>query len=543
MHDEKEDKVDIHESWKWLSDNIEVGDIGFTFEKEFKRYGTFRGTVVQLRLGAANGKDRRCVYSDGDDEDLSLDEIHELVRLAKERRGKDIYAATEGDASECQMSDGARPNSTAALSMATFPIPPTPKVSPPTQPLPPPTQATQAETETETETSTEVNEPAIENTKEVSPTEVEKPQCKINPHEAEHSSTQAETTKVIKPATKTIKEASPTEMEKLRSKIIQLEDVHSKLQTEKNDEAKKYVEQVEKMKQNHESDQEIIQYQKSSMKDKDNLISQQKEYLNKLKVKGEDLFQELKTVKLSERQQKEQSAAHLEARHQENTKTTEEITRLKSHVQRLLEDNEVKTNYANSAKETLQKMKEKVVSHLEIKKENEELKKMAESSTQELRTAKIDCEKLNMEHQKTARQIIRVKEAEKYALSKYDQMKEQLSTLQAEHKKVVERDERNSRFVSSMKETHANTEKTMAELQKVNGLLQEEIRKMSDKKDTLTASLDEERRKNAALETDNEKMQVEIQRLRIEERILHDAVLKSTLERVRAHHELRYGAS
>merc|ERR1712150_314289 len=111
-----------------------------------------------------------------------------------------------------------------------------------------------------------------------------------------------------------------------------------------------------------------------------------------------------------------------------------------------------------------------------------------------------------------------------------------------EHKKVVERDERNSRFVSSVKQTHANTEKTMAELQKVNGLLQEEIRKMSDKKDTLTASLDEERRKNAALVTDNEKMQVEIQRLRIEERILHDAVLKSTLERVRAHHELRYGA-
>lgn len=540
IHDEKKDKVDVDESWKWLSDNIEVGDIGFTFEKEFKGYGTFRGTVVQLRLGAANGKDRRCVYSDGDDEDLSLDEIHELVRLAKERRGKDIYAATEGDASECQMSDGARPNSTAALSMATFPIPPTPKVAPPTQQtLPPPTQVTQAETES----STEVNEPAIENTKEVSPTEVEKPQCKINQHEAEHSSTQAETTKVVKPATKNIKEASTTEMEKLRSKIIQLEAVHSKLQTEKNDDAKKYVEQVEKMKQNHESDREIIQNQKSSMKDKDNLISQQKEYLDKLKVKGEELFQELKTVKLSERQQKEQSAAHLEARHQENTKTTEEITRLKSHVQRLLEDNEVKTNYANSAKETLQKMGEKVASHVEIEKENEELKKMAESSTQELRTAKIDCEKLNMEHQKTARQIIRVKEAEKYALSKYDQMKEQLSTLQAEHKKVVERDERNSRFVSSIKETHANTEKTMAELQKVNGLLQEEIRKMSDKKDTFTASLDEERRKNAALETDNEKMQVEIQRLRIEERILHDAVLKSTLERVRAHHELRYGTS
>eukprot|EP00550_Attheya_septentrionalis_P009864 CAMPEP_0198287132 /NCGR_PEP_ID=MMETSP1449-20131203/6039_1 /TAXON_ID=420275 /ORGANISM="Attheya septentrionalis, Strain CCMP2084" /LENGTH=1964 /DNA_ID=CAMNT_0043985037 /DNA_START=184 /DNA_END=6078 /DNA_ORIENTATION=- len=67
---------------------VPLGDIGYTFCKLFTGYGLFDGTVVKIRPGAVGGRDRRCVYTDGDLEDLSLDELRELDRQAKQRRRK-----------------------------------------------------------------------------------------------------------------------------------------------------------------------------------------------------------------------------------------------------------------------------------------------------------------------------------------------------------------------------------------------------------------------------------------------------------------------
>ena len=55
-----------------------VGDVGYKFRKEFDG-GWFTGTVVRIRPSAGGGKDRRCVYDDGDGEDLSLIELQTLA--------------------------------------------------------------------------------------------------------------------------------------------------------------------------------------------------------------------------------------------------------------------------------------------------------------------------------------------------------------------------------------------------------------------------------------------------------------------------------
>jgi hypothetical protein len=57
-----------------------VGDVGYKFRKEFDS-GWFTGTVEQIRPLAEGGKDRRCVYDDGDSEDLSLIELQTLAIL------------------------------------------------------------------------------------------------------------------------------------------------------------------------------------------------------------------------------------------------------------------------------------------------------------------------------------------------------------------------------------------------------------------------------------------------------------------------------
>lgn len=59
---------------------VNVGDIGYKFRKEFDS-GWFTGTVIQIRPLAEGGKDRRCVYDDGDSEDLSLIELQTLAIL------------------------------------------------------------------------------------------------------------------------------------------------------------------------------------------------------------------------------------------------------------------------------------------------------------------------------------------------------------------------------------------------------------------------------------------------------------------------------
>jgi len=59
---------------------VSVGDVGYTFRKKFNE-GWFTGKVVKIRPGAAHDKDRRCLYEDGDEEDLSLEELKILASL------------------------------------------------------------------------------------------------------------------------------------------------------------------------------------------------------------------------------------------------------------------------------------------------------------------------------------------------------------------------------------------------------------------------------------------------------------------------------
>ena len=50
--------------------NIKIGDIGFRFKKDFIGHGIFEGQVTEI-----NNKVRRCIYSDGDIEDLTLEKL------------------------------------------------------------------------------------------------------------------------------------------------------------------------------------------------------------------------------------------------------------------------------------------------------------------------------------------------------------------------------------------------------------------------------------------------------------------------------------
>jgi hypothetical protein len=63
------------------SSKINVGDVGYQFRKEFDS-GWYHGTVVEILQDADDGWDRRCVYEDGDCEDLSLSELKRLATLS-----------------------------------------------------------------------------------------------------------------------------------------------------------------------------------------------------------------------------------------------------------------------------------------------------------------------------------------------------------------------------------------------------------------------------------------------------------------------------
>jgi len=60
---------------------IDIGDVGYQFLKEFDS-GWFSGTVVEILPHADDGWDRRCVYEDGDCEDLTLNELKRLATLS-----------------------------------------------------------------------------------------------------------------------------------------------------------------------------------------------------------------------------------------------------------------------------------------------------------------------------------------------------------------------------------------------------------------------------------------------------------------------------
>jgi hypothetical protein len=63
------------------SNNVEIGDVGYEFRKEFDS-GWYTGKVTEILLTVVgNTRDRRCVYNDGDVEDLSSEELHRLAKL------------------------------------------------------------------------------------------------------------------------------------------------------------------------------------------------------------------------------------------------------------------------------------------------------------------------------------------------------------------------------------------------------------------------------------------------------------------------------
>ena len=60
---------------------IKVGDIGYKFRKSFKGHGIFEGCVIEIKTHAENKKNRRCLYTDGDMEDLSIVQIRSYDRV------------------------------------------------------------------------------------------------------------------------------------------------------------------------------------------------------------------------------------------------------------------------------------------------------------------------------------------------------------------------------------------------------------------------------------------------------------------------------
>ena len=59
---------------------LSYATVGFTFHKFFPGYGWFKGEVIQIRPDAAENKTRRVLYSDGDSEDISVEDIKRCIR-------------------------------------------------------------------------------------------------------------------------------------------------------------------------------------------------------------------------------------------------------------------------------------------------------------------------------------------------------------------------------------------------------------------------------------------------------------------------------
>ena len=74
---------------------VAIGEVGYIFWKQFD-VGWYKGEVIEIRPGAAKGKDRRCQYTDGDKEDLSVPELRTLAKLL-DRKLKKIRGPTKPD--------------------------------------------------------------------------------------------------------------------------------------------------------------------------------------------------------------------------------------------------------------------------------------------------------------------------------------------------------------------------------------------------------------------------------------------------------------
>lgn len=123
-----------------MSDNPEYTGygVGCKLVKYFPGYGWFEGTIEEIRLEAAQNKTRRITYSDGDCEDLSIDEIKRArksyaMKLSRDRK-KDVM-----DSDGCHVSPfpslensqmlPCTDNATAAVTQEPFPTEITPNNS------------------------------------------------------------------------------------------------------------------------------------------------------------------------------------------------------------------------------------------------------------------------------------------------------------------------------------------------------------------------------------------------------------------------------
>ena len=60
---------------------IKFGNVGNRFQKDFKGYGNYKGRLIEIRSNMKGNKDRRCMYSDGNIEDLSLKDLKKFKNL------------------------------------------------------------------------------------------------------------------------------------------------------------------------------------------------------------------------------------------------------------------------------------------------------------------------------------------------------------------------------------------------------------------------------------------------------------------------------
>ena len=63
------------------NNNLSSDEVGFKFAKKIGNKGFLTGTIVELFDGSSNDVSRRCVYDDGDEENLSKKQISSLKKI------------------------------------------------------------------------------------------------------------------------------------------------------------------------------------------------------------------------------------------------------------------------------------------------------------------------------------------------------------------------------------------------------------------------------------------------------------------------------
>ena len=65
-----------------ITNNLSSDKVGFKFAKKIGDKGFWTGTIVEIFDGSSNEITRRCVYDDGDEENLSKKQLSSLKRNA-----------------------------------------------------------------------------------------------------------------------------------------------------------------------------------------------------------------------------------------------------------------------------------------------------------------------------------------------------------------------------------------------------------------------------------------------------------------------------